>query len=156
MFSEAYESPEAFYKDVERLILTSVTKPLVGLHFIQDRINIRAYYVSPISSSSSAFGLFREEEFRSILPSSWSYEKVRRLCDPEGDRCDLPIILVNTPFYGGFGDDIPIVSSSLTSGRTSFLHEIGHALGDFGEEYDAGDDYSGKSSISSSFRLSSF
>ena len=68
---------------------------------------------------------------------------MKGLCKSEGDRCDLPVLLVNTPFYGGLGDEIPIVSSSPTSGRTSFLHEIGHALGDFGEEYDAGADYSG-------------
>ena len=143
LFSEAYESERRFESDVRRLVEESVQKRNVGLNFMKDRINVRAYFVKSQSDGTTAFGLHREEEYRSILPSSWSYEKVKGLCKSEGDRCDLPVLLVNTPFYGGLGDEIPIVSSSPTSGRTSFLHEIGHALGDFGEEYDGGSDYSG-------------
>lgn len=74
------------------------------------------------------------------------------------------VIMANDELYGGLGDDIAIVTSSRTrctrelcarthslvkhslhshSGLLAFVHELAHVLGDMGEEYDAGSDYSG-------------
>merc|ERR1712185_522878 len=53
------------------------------------------------------------------------------------------VLLAHDKFYGGLGDEIAIVSSSPTSGRIGFRHELGHNFADIGEEYDGGQDYSG-------------
>ena len=70
LFSEAYDSKRRFESDVRRLVEESVQKRNVGLNFMKDRINVRAYFVKSQSDGTTAFGLHREEEYRSILPSS--------------------------------------------------------------------------------------
>ncbi|KAH8046444.1 IgA peptidase M64 [Aureococcus anophagefferens] len=45
-------------------------------------------------------------------------------------------LLANDPYYGGLGDDVIIATASKTSGALALRHELGHVLGDVGEEYD--------------------
>lgn len=49
-------------------------------------------------------------------------------------RCDRIVLLANDHQYGGLGDDVAIVTASRASGALALRHELGHTLGDFGEE----------------------
>ncbi|KAH8084411.1 IgA peptidase M64 [Aureococcus anophagefferens] len=83
-------------------------------------------------------------------PSRWSYDEARERCGALHERpalCDRGsaatlVLLANDPYYGGLGDDVIIATASKTSGALALRHELGHVLGDVGEEYD-GADYSG-------------
>lgn len=52
--------------------------------------------------------------------------------------CDYPILIGNDPYYGGLGGEFSISTSSPTSGMVVLRHELGHSVGDVGEEYDGG------------------
>ena len=97
------------------------------------------------SPKDTAFKLFRETgKLRSILPDDdYSYPKALKICRAHAPACDIAVILVNDPFYGGLGDEVAILSASKSTGSIAFRHELGHILADIGEEYDGGEDYSG-------------
>ena len=97
------------------------------------------------SPKDTAYHLYRDSgKLRSILPvDDLSYPKALRLCRKHAPACDIAVILVNDPFYGGLGDEVAILSASKSTGSIAFRHELGHILADIGEEYDGGDDYSG-------------
>ena len=98
--------------------------------------------------TKTAFGLYRSSRapVRLVEPSAWSYGDAQRTCkattECSNDKTIL-ILLANDPFYGGLGDEVIVATNSRTSGALALRHELGHALGDVGEEYDGGDDYSG-------------
>ncbi len=52
--------------------------------------------------------------------------------------CDYPVVIGNDPFYGGLGGEFAISTSSETSGTVVLRHELGHTIGEVGEEYDGG------------------
>ncbi len=52
--------------------------------------------------------------------------------------CDYPILIANDPYYGGLGGEFSVSTSSATSGMVVLRHELGHSVGDIGEEYDGG------------------
>lgn len=52
--------------------------------------------------------------------------------------CDYPILIANDRYYGGLGGEFSVSTSSPTSGMVVLRHELGHSVGDIGEEYDGG------------------
>ena len=66
------------------------------------------------SPKDTAFKLFRETgKLRSILPDDdYSYPKALEDCKAHTPACDIAVILVNDPFYGGLGDEVAILSAS--------------------------------------------
>ncbi|MBI1860941.1 MAG: hypothetical protein HYR96_08490 [Deltaproteobacteria bacterium] len=52
--------------------------------------------------------------------------------------CDYPILIGNDPHYGGLGGEFSISTSSPRSGMVVLRHELGHSVGEIGEEYDGG------------------
>jgi hypothetical protein len=53
---------------------------------------------------------------------------------------DQALILVNSPYYGGSGGDIPVASTHASSTQIA-LHELGHSFAGLKDEYWAGDIY---------------
>ena len=51
---------------------------------------------------------------------------------------DQALVLVNSPYYGGSGGDIPIASTG-TDADEIVIHEIGHSFSDLKDEYYPGD-----------------
>lgn len=160
--AEAYgpEEHDVFISDVRRLTAAVLTGASAPLEFVSPFVAVEAVWVAsrmsgvPLVSdvaahkrahhdSGTAFGLFRRASapLRVLETSSWSYKAAREAC--QGcDRATL-ILLANDDWYGGLGDDAVIATRSATSGALALRHELGHVLGDVGEEYDGGDDYSG-------------
>ncbi|MFD0861308.1 M64 family metallopeptidase [Sungkyunkwania multivorans] len=56
---------------------------------------------------------------------------------------DQAIMLVNTPFYGGSGGEIPVASTE-QFGKEIAIHEIGHSFVGLKDEYWAGDIFAGE------------
>ncbi|KAJ8604526.1 hypothetical protein CTAYLR_000951 [Chrysophaeum taylorii] len=147
--SEGYGASEKaeFLADVRRLVREVITSDTAPLAFARDLLTVSTVFeASKVSGipfgrhNKTAFGLYREGAvLRTLEPAPWSYVKARRLCDD----CDIPVLLANDDYYGGVGDDVVVATKSKTSGALALRHELGHVLGDVGEEYDAGDDYSG-------------
>lgn len=54
-----------------------------------------------------------------------------------------PIVIGNDEFYGGLGGKYSISTSSEQSGLIVLRHELGHSIGEVGEEYDNGSAYFG-------------
>jgi hypothetical protein len=52
--------------------------------------------------------------------------------------CDYPILVGNDPYYGGLGGEFSVTTSSVLNGTVVLRHELGHSVGDIGEEYDGG------------------
>ena len=150
--SEGYTTRASFDADVARLSAEVFTSPDAAFYAVSPLLQIHAVYVPSRESGvgferagDTAFRLYREDRtLRSILPSRDSYAKAKRLATAAVPGYNFAVILVNTPFYGGLGDEIAIVSASPTSGAVALRHELGHVFADMGEEYDAGLDYSGR------------
>lgn len=154
------EERDVFISDVRRLTAAVLTGPSAPLEFASPFVAVEAVWVPsrisgvPLVSDAAAhrradhdrgtaFGLFRRASapLRVLETSSWSYKAAKEAC--KGcDRATL-ILLANDDWYGGLGDDAVIATKSATSGALALRHELGHVLGDVGEEYDGGDDYSG-------------
>jgi len=56
---------------------------------------------------------------------------------------DQTLILVNSPYYGGSGGDIPVASMHSYSSQIA-IHELGHSFAGLCDEYWAGDIYAGE------------
>ena len=157
LLGEGYTASELnkFEADVARV--TSEGFGPGGIYFsISPFLNIHSIFEASEESGvgmdgkplNTVFRLFREKgKLRSILPSdenNFSYDKALKMCKLANvPGCDVAIILVNDPFYGGLGDEVAILSASKSTGMISMRHELGHIFADIGEEYDGGDDYSG-------------
>ena len=147
--SEGYTRREKFDADVARLSAEVFFAPSAAFYSVAPLLNVRSIFVPSRTSGvgfkkagDTAFRLYREDRtLRSILPSPESYAKAKKLAGRHAPGWDFAVILVNTPFYGGLGDEIAIVSASATSGAVALRHELGHIFADMGEEYDAGLDY---------------
>ena len=163
--AEAYDGSERerFLSDVARLTSEVLSAEDAPFKFLRPFLCVEAIWVASARSgvprvdaasfvkrnnATTAFGLFRSNDapVRLVEPSRASYARARRVCRLSTD-CDrkktLIVLLANDPYYGGLGDEIIIATNSETSGALALRHELGHALGDIGEEYDGGDDYSG-------------
>lgn len=148
--AEAYDASEReeFLADVRRL-----TAQVLGtaLAFASPFIRVDAVFVASQRSGvpltrprdrQTAFGLYRDAAapLRLLEPQPWTYSAAKRAA---ADADATLVLLANDDFYGGLGDDVVIATRSHTSGALALRHELGHVLGDLGEEYDGGDDYSG-------------
>lgn len=60
-----------------------------------------------------------------------------------------PIVIANDDFYGGLGGKYAISTRSEQSGLIVLRHELGHTIGEVGEEYDNGSAYFGANSARS-------
>lgn len=83
---------------------------------------------------NTAYGLYREgDTLRAIMMS-----KPQAASDScrQAPGCDYAIIVGNDPYYGGLGGQFAITTSSVRSGTVVLRHELGHTLGDLGDEYD--------------------
>lgn len=153
---EGYDETEydLFFEDVRRLVRQVISDESAPFSFAQKYLAVDAKWVSskssgiPFSTYASkkhtAFGLFRnlEAPLRLVEASSWSYRAAREACGDCSSE-DVVVVVANDDFYGGLGDDVVIATRSLSSGALALRHELGHVLGDLGEEYDGGEDYSG-------------
>ncbi|KZO92716.1 hypothetical protein CALVIDRAFT_540793 [Calocera viscosa TUFC12733] len=85
----------------------------------------------------TVFGLFRPgTELRGLY---YAYPEVARAaCRSLGAQCDYPILLGNSPFFGGLGGEFTTITSSILNGPLVLRHELGHSIIDVGEEYDGG------------------
>ncbi|EJU03348.1 hypothetical protein DACRYDRAFT_78262 [Dacryopinax primogenitus] len=83
------------------------------------------------------FGLYRPgTELRGLY---YAYPEVARAaCRSMGRQCDYPILLGNSPYYGGLGGEFTTITSSFVNGPLVLRHELGHSIIDVGEEYDGG------------------
>lgn len=154
--SEGYEETEreAFLDDVRRLVREVITDPSAPFFFAKKYLGVDAVWVASRQSGipfgrydspkNTAFGLYRDSRapLRVVEPSSWSYKAARAKAGGEDDEA-VVVLLANDDFYGGLGDEVVIATRSLTSGALALRHELGHVLGDLGEEYDGGEDFSG-------------
>ncbi|KZT53961.1 hypothetical protein CALCODRAFT_500513 [Calocera cornea HHB12733] len=85
----------------------------------------------------TVFGLFRPgTELRGLYYAH--PEVARAACTSLGTQCDYPILLGNSPFYGGLGGEFTTITSSILNGPLVLRHELGHSIIDVGEEYDGG------------------
>ena len=165
--AEGYAAHErdAFLGDVRRLYDEVLGSPDAPLRHVSAFFSVDAIFVPSATSGvpriatrgakrgGTAFGLYRDsaQPLRLVEPSRWSYDEARKRCGEMHERpalCDRGsaatlVLLANDPYYGGLGDDVIIATSSRTSGALALRHELGHVLGDVGEEYDGGADYSG-------------
>uniref|UniRef100_A0A7S3K1J4 Uncharacterized protein n=1 Tax=Aureoumbra lagunensis TaxID=44058 RepID=A0A7S3K1J4_9STRA len=157
--SEAYGEDEEndFVRDVQRMVHEvldesfSHVAPLLAVEaiWIPSRRSGVPRVPRPPMRPQTAFGLFRDSSapLRLVEPGPRSYRLAKKICHETLSRTlcsdSVLILLANDPYYGGLGDDIIIVTNSKSSGVLALRHELGHALGDVGEEYDAGIDYSG-------------
>ncbi|KAJ1454719.1 hypothetical protein M885DRAFT_521308 [Pelagophyceae sp. CCMP2097] len=166
--AEGYGASERskFEADVERLVFEVFEDGGAPLHAVRTLVAFDTVWAASAKSgvprlrqglasqedSKTAFGLFRDVRapLRIVEPSPWSYDAARKACAEtiDANACQRGgastlILLANDPYYGGLGDDVLIATSSRTSGALSLRHELGHTLGDVGEEYDSGGDYSG-------------
>ncbi|PVF99488.1 hypothetical protein CPB86DRAFT_756598 [Serendipita vermifera] len=94
---------------------------------------------------NTTFGLYRVgTELRAIYCGKQPV--ARAACASLGTGCDYPILLANSPFYGGLGGEFSITTSSILNGALVLRHELGHSIIDVGEEYDGGYAYYGPNS----------
>lgn len=133
---------EKFLSDIQRLVSGLFGDatfhsylPLFNVHLV-----FRPSKVSGIGRNDTprdtAYQLYREgNTLRAILPGN--PRAIRSSC-AQAPACDYPIVIANDPFYGGLGGEFAISTSSITSGLVVLRHELGHSLGEVGEEYDGG------------------
>ena len=154
LLAEGYTEAERgrWHRDVTRLVDAVFVQRDAAFHSFVPIMNVHAVFVPSRASGvgldeplDTTYRLYREasESFRSILPSVDSYDRADAHARALAPGCDFAVIVVNDEFYGGLGDRIAIISASPTSGALALRHELAHNFGDVGEEYDAGDDYSG-------------
>jgi len=92
---------------------------------------------------NTAFRLYRDgTQLRGVYCGNPT--AARQACALTGpNACDYPTLIGNSPFYGGLGGEFTISTSSESSGTIVLRHELGHNLGQVGEEYDGGTSYFG-------------
>lgn len=132
---------EKFFSDirhlVEQLFVYDTFKsylPIFNVHAV-----FRASAESGIGRilpKRTAYKLFRDgNTLRSIYPGN--KPAIRASCH-QAPGCDYPIVIANDPYYGGLGGEFAISTSSPESGIIVLRHELGHQVGEIGEEYDGG------------------
>lgn len=96
----------------------------------------------------TVFGLYRVgTELRAIYCGK--KQVARAACASLGTGCDYPILLANSPYYGGLGGEFSITTASVLNGALVLRHELGHSIINVGEEYDGGFAYYGPNSAPS-------
>ena len=131
-----------FFEDIRRLVdqmFAHVTLksylPIFNVHAV-----FRASNESGIGkrgmAKDTAYKLAREgDTLRAIYPGDTA--AIRASCR-QAPACDYPIVIGNDPYYGGLGGEFAISTSSPESGIVVLRHELGHQIGEVGEEYDGG------------------
>ena len=126
--------------------------------------NVFAIRVPSVQSGANHPGTASDEGSSSGQPtanvntyfnSTFDYGSIHRLLVPQSGgevyttlannlpQYDQPLILVNSPYYGGSGGSF--ATGSLHSSAFEVMaHEIGHSFGSLADEYYAGDNYFGE------------
>jgi hypothetical protein len=106
--------------------------------FNDSQAKYKALYVRKISDSFCSYGCLGVD--RLLCCEQADAEAYTNNCFPKGPRLQT-VVIHNNPQYGGAGyNDENMATTSLSaSGKPLLLHEIGHSLFNFGDEYSAGD-----------------
>jgi hypothetical protein len=143
-----------FFADIQRIVndmfegqTFASYLPLFNVHAV-----FRASAESGIGTGdrprNTAYQLAREgDTLRAIYMHNES--AARASCNAAPD-CDYPVVIGNDPYYGGLGGEFAISTSSVTSGTVVLRHELGHTIGEVGEEYDGGGYFGANTSSSAS------
>ncbi|KAI5896267.1 uncharacterized protein SCHCODRAFT_02614398 [Schizophyllum commune H4-8] len=92
---------------------------------------------------NTTYGLYRDgTELRAVYVGKPEVNVAA--CKSLGARCDYPIIVGNSPLYGGLesrhNEGATTITNSPANGVLVLRHELGHSIPDVGEEYDGGGD----------------
>ncbi|TRM62161.1 IgA peptidase M64-domain-containing protein [Schizophyllum amplum] len=101
---------------------------------------------------NTTYGLYRDgTELRAVYVGKPDVNVAA--CKALGTQCDFPIILGNSPLYGGLesrhNEGATTITNSPANGVLVLRHELGHSIPWVGEEYDGGDGYYGANTASS-------
>lgn len=93
----------------------------------------------------TAFKLYRTPKGskRAIYPGD---ERALDAAIAKAPATSYPIVIANDNYYGGLGGKYSISTSSVRSGLIVLRHELGHSIGEVGEEYDDAQTYYGANS----------
>ncbi|TRM56946.1 IgA peptidase M64-domain-containing protein [Schizophyllum amplum] len=149
-FSDGYvpEEKQRFINDAYALALEITGNQTFNT--VKPLLNIWAAF-SPSGESGlgqdgvlkdTPFGLYRNgTELRAVYYGK--PEVADAACKSLGSQCDYPILLGNSPLYGGLGGRFTVITNSIANGPLILRHELGHSIIPVGEEYDGGYAYSG-------------
>ena len=121
----------------------------------RSRFNVHAIFVPSNESGSDHpdTGIFKDTYFNSSY-DTYGYFYATSIPPNDRDRtyangqgkvdevlalvpgCDIPIMIINDPAYGGSGGRVPMCSMAPAS-RDLAIHEIGHSFAGLGDEYEA-------------------
>ncbi|KAL1718683.1 IgA peptidase M64-domain-containing protein [Schizophyllum commune] len=92
---------------------------------------------------NTTYGLYRDgSELRAVYVGKPEVNVAA--CKALDARCDYPIIVGNSPLYGGLesrhNEGATTITKSPANGVLVLRHELGHSIPDVGEEYDGGGD----------------
>lgn len=133
---------EKFHSDIRQLVRQMFESetfksylPIFNVHAV-----FRASNESGIGRNDTpkdtAYRLYRAgNTLRAIYPGN---QNALRASCRVAPACDYPIVIANDPYYGGLGGEFAISTSSPDSGIVVLRHELGHQVGEVGEEYDGG------------------
>ncbi len=143
-----------FFSDIQRMVddmfqgqTFASYLPLFNVHAV-----FRASAESGIGRrgipKNTAYKLAREgDTLRAIFMRDQAAARASCAAAPD---CDYPVVIGNDPYYGGLGGEFAISTSSETSGTVVLRHELGHTVGEVGEEYDGGGYFGANTSPSAS------
>ncbi|KAL1756085.1 IgA peptidase M64-domain-containing protein [Schizophyllum commune] len=149
-FSDGYvqEEKQRFINDAYALALEITGNQTFNT--VKPLLNIWAAF-SPSGESGlgqdgvlkdTPFGLYRNgTELRAVYYGK--PEVADAACKSLGSQCDYPILLGNSPLYGGLGGRFTVITNSVANGPLILRHELGHSIIPVGEEYDGGFAYFG-------------
>ncbi|KAI5831700.1 hypothetical protein K523DRAFT_409564 [Schizophyllum commune Tattone D] len=94
-------------------------------------------------AKNTTYGLYRDgTELRAVYVGKPEVNVAA--CKALGAKCDYPIIVGNSPLYGGLesrhNEGATTITNSPANGVLVLRHELGHSIPDVGEEYDGGGD----------------
>ncbi|KAL1692019.1 IgA peptidase M64-domain-containing protein [Schizophyllum commune] len=149
-FSDGYvqEEKQRFVNDAYALALEITGNQTFNT--VKPLLNIWAAFSSSGESGlgqdgvlkDTPFGLYRNgTELRAVYYGK--PEVADAACKSLGSQCDYPILLGNSPLYGGLGGRFTVITNSVANGPLILRHELGHSIIPVGEEYDGGFAYFG-------------
>ena len=106
----------------------------------------------PGDATDEAEPVFPIIDVNTVFGSTFDYFGIHRLLVPLNSFMvntvlaenfplyDQPLIIVNSPYYGGSGGAIPAASTNISSAEI-IIHELGHSFASLSDEYWAGEIY---------------
>lgn len=136
------DQKDLFFADMERLVKETFFDatfthylPVLNIHAVFRASNEQGIGINE-TPKDTAYKLFRPgQTMRAIHVGD--RDAAKDSCS-QAPGCDYGIIVGNDPYYGGIASGFSTTTSSKTSGSVVLRHELGHAIGGVGEEYDGG------------------